>query len=108
MLVKIGQRKVDVVDPACAKRECFVLGFDKGSFTPGRGYTSYHQDAKGNRVEKPVCSTRHHRGCPSNSVCDTCRSASVDPPGGPCKRKACTGQLVDREGGGSAPPAPVS
>jgi hypothetical protein len=98
MLVKIGKQRVDVLEPACAKRECFSLGFDKDSFSPGRGYTSYHQDAKGKRVEKPVCGTRHYHGCPCNSVCEVCRSVSVEPPGGQCKKRSCAGKLVEREG----------
>ena len=69
MLVKIGKQNVDVLELACARRDCFALGFDKGSFTPGVGYTNYHKDSKGKRIEKPVCSTRQYRGCPSNSVC---------------------------------------
>jgi hypothetical protein len=97
MLVKIGKQKVDVLEAACATRECFSLGFDKGSFTPGRGYTSYHRDAKGKTIEKPVCGTRHYRGCPSNSVCSVCRTASVEPPGGPCRFKSCTGERLPRE-----------
>lgn len=69
MLVTINKRRVEVKDRECAKRECFALGFDKGSFTQGRGYTNYHTDSKGRRVEKPVCATRHYHGCPVNSVC---------------------------------------
>jgi hypothetical protein len=101
MLVKIGKLKVDVVESACAKRDCFALGFDKGSFTPGRGYTNYHKDSKGKRVEKPVCSTRYHRGCPSNSVCPKCRLATVDPVGGPCRWPGCNGVTVEREVAGA-------
>ena len=39
-------------------KPCFVPGENKGSYTPGRGYTNY--------LEKPikVCSTRHQMGCP--------------------------------------------
>ena len=97
MLVKIGKRKVDVLEPACATRECFVLGFDKGTFVQGRGYTSYHRDAKGRTVEKPVCGTRQYQGCPSNSVCSICRLASVEAPGGKCSKRDCGGALVERE-----------
>lgn len=97
MLVMIGKQKVDVLEPACAKRDCFALGFNKGSFTPGRGYTSYHKDSKGKRVEKPVCSTRHHRGCPSNSVCPKCRLATVEVVGAPCRGPGCDGMTVERE-----------
>lgn len=111
MLVKIDRRMVDVSDRECATRACFRLGFDKGSFSQGRGYTSYHTDAKGRRVEKPVCMTRHLHGCPANSVCSTCRTVSVRAPGGRCDRwqsamapdrlgvvrQDCGGRLIARE-----------
>lgn len=42
----------------CWARECMWAGEDKGSYTQGRGYTSYHTKPK------PVCMTRHTRGCP--------------------------------------------
>lgn len=51
-------RRVGVVDADCEFRRCFWFGFDKGSFTPGVGYTSYHAQ------ERPVCFTRHLHGCP--------------------------------------------
>ena len=84
MKVKIDGRLVDVADQDCPNRSCFSLGFDKGSFAQGRGYTSYHTDKKGRRVEHPVCFTRHLRGCPTNSVCPLCRSASIRDPGVLC------------------------
>lgn len=96
MLVKIGRRRVDVLRRDCGSRECFQLGFDKGTYTPGRGYTSYHRDARGRRVERPVCMTRHLRGCPDNSVCEKCRTISVLEPGGSCERPGCGGVLVER------------
>ena len=46
-------------DEYCPYRKCYAPGFDKGSFTPGRGYTSYH------KVPQPCCMTRLTRGCPS-------------------------------------------
>jgi len=85
MLVRIGRRDVDVLDRDCKDRECFRLGFDKGAYTPGRGYTSYHRDARGRRVEKAVCMRRMLHGCPTNSVCPECRLASVREPGSPCE-----------------------
>ena len=91
MLVRIQGRRVDVLDSKCAKRGCFALGFDKGSFSPGRGYTDYYTDARGKRVEKTVCATRMHRGCPTVSVCSRCRSASVEPVGTRCNRPECDG-----------------
>jgi hypothetical protein len=99
MLVRIGGRRVDVARSDCGGRPCFQLGFDKGSYSPGRGYTSYHRDARGRRVEKPVCMTRHLHGCPSNSVCPSCRTLSVLAPGERCDRPSCDGVLVRREGG---------
>lgn len=103
MLVTIGGRKVEVLDKGCRKRECFSLGFDKGSFAAGRGYTSYHRDKRGRVVEKPVCGTRHYRGCPTNSVCPVCRGSSVEPTGTACDRSGCEGVTVARE---DLPPVP--
>ena len=94
MMIKIGKLSVDVCDAKCGERECFQLGFDKGSFSAGRGYTSYHTDAKGRRIERPVCMTRHLRGCPSNSVCAVCRLSSVDAVGSTCSRHDCAGITV--------------
>lgn len=44
--------------PDCWMRECMWPGEDKGSFSPGRGYTSYHA------VPRKVCSRNHLHGCP--------------------------------------------
>lgn len=96
MIVKINKLRVDVAYRDCGKLPCFSLGFDKGTYTQGRGYTSYHTDAKGRRVEKPVCMTRHLRGCPSNSVCGMCRVSSVRPPGSPCDQWRCAGITAER------------
>jgi len=69
MIKRIGKYKVDVSHKNCsAELECFQLGFDKGSYTPGIGYTSYYDK------ERPVCWTRHMHGCPSASICPKCRS----------------------------------
>jgi hypothetical protein len=84
MLVKVGKLKVSVADRECPNRPCYHLGFDKGTFVQGRGYTKYHRDAKGNTVEYPICFTRHLHGCPINSICPGCHSASVSEPGKPC------------------------
>ena len=97
MLVKINRRMVDVADRECAARSCFSLGFDKGSYSPGRGYASYHTDARGRHIEKPVCMTRHLRGCPTNSVCGKCRLCSVRDVGQPCASFGCGGVTVERE-----------
>ena len=69
---------VDTCDSDCGSRPCFWLGQDKGSFTPGRGYTSYHK--------KPlwVCMTRHLHGCPESGICLNCRTIFI--PG----RKVCS------------------
>ena len=49
-------------DELCRYRECFQHGENKGTFIPGRGYTSYHK--------KPihVCMTRHMNGCPDDRM----------------------------------------
>jgi len=99
MKVKVDGILVDVRNSECPKRPCFELGFDKGSFSPGRGYTSYHRDKKGKYVEYPVCFTRHLHGCPVNSSCPKCHSASTRQPGEPCDgtwEKDCPGILVGR------------
>lgn len=95
MLVKIGGRKVEVLEQKCKDRPYFRLGFDKGSFSQGRGYTSYHTDKKGRPIEKPVCMRRHLHGCPSNSVCEKCRTVGVDDPGGVCGYCGCDGKLIE-------------
>ena len=82
MFVKYGKLRVDVADRDCLTRPCFQLGFDKGSFTPGRGYTSYY------KKERPVCMTRHVRGCPINSRCPVCNTVSFLAPGQKCNRGA--------------------
>lgn len=51
-------RDCDVSDALCAFRDCLHVAEDKGSYTPGVGYTSYH------RSPRLVCMTRHVRGCP--------------------------------------------
>jgi hypothetical protein len=55
--IKVDGYDVDVVDDDCAFRDCFVLGFDKGTFSQGHGYTSYYKP-------RPVCWRRHLDGCP--------------------------------------------
>lgn len=71
--VTVGDTKgIDVVDADCPFRPCFALGFDKGSFVQGRGYTSYHPGGP-----RPVCWTRHMNGCPTagvHLVCGDCRA----------------------------------
>ena len=97
MIIRIQGRKIDVARSDCSERPCFQFGFDKGSYSQGRGYTDYHTDSKGRRVARPVCMTRHLRGCPVNSVCATCRTCSVLPPGGACESWGCAGGvLVER------------
>ena len=70
-----GER-VDVIDADCEFRPCFWLGFDKGSFTPGVGYTRYHEGGP-----RAVCWTRHLKGCPHVGVhlkCGTCHRTIGD------------------------------
>lgn len=90
-MIKIKGRLglVDVSSKKCANRPCLHVHEDKGTFTPGVGYTSYHA--------KPrlVCMTRHQFGCPQNSVCAKCRTVSVDASGVPCDRYGCDGLTVD-------------
>lgn len=97
MLVRIERRFVDVRDKACKTRPCFSLGFDKGSFTLGVGYTSYHRDARGQRVERPVCMTRMARGCPVNSVCPKCHLATVLNVRSACEHPGCDGKTEARK-----------
>lgn len=52
-------READVLAEDCVGRPCLWVGEDKGSYTPGRGYTSYH------KKPRLVCWTRHQRGCPT-------------------------------------------
>ena len=81
---------VDVARKDCPGRPCFWLGQDKGTYTPGRGYTSYHAKPRW------VCMTRHTNGCPIHSVCSApeCRTCSVLAPGEMCER--CGAALVAR------------
>lgn len=51
-------RDVHVLDELCELRPCLQVGEDKGSYSPGRGYTSYHKHPK------LVCMRRHCHGCP--------------------------------------------
>ena len=72
MKIRVGGQLVDVVDALCASRPCFHLGFDKGTFVQGRGYTSYH------KVAEAVCQTRHLHGCPDDWVCaHPCRTIQI-------------------------------
>ncbi len=71
-MAKAPKEHIDVRDARCFERSCYMLGFDKGSFTQGRGYTSYH--AK----ERRVCMTRHLHGCPTVEVCPLCKTCLVE------------------------------
>lgn len=46
-------------DALCIIRTCYNKYEDKGSFSQGRGYTSYYKDFR------PACGTRLCHGCPS-------------------------------------------
>jgi hypothetical protein len=72
MKIKLNGKTVCVRQKLCAGRKCFVLGQTKGSFTPGRGYTSYQK--------KPtwICLTRDLRGCPTVGLCPGCQTGFVD------------------------------
>lgn len=73
MIVSDGQRGVDVAHKTCLTASCYQLGFDKGTFVQGRGYTNYH------KKEKPVCWTRHMNGCPIRGRCKQCGSIVAEP-----------------------------
>lgn len=86
--VRDGKYQVAVARKDCRERKCYVLGFDKGTFVQGRGYTSYH------KKERPVCMTRHLCGCPHGSVCPKCRTMELDPPGAKCRWVGCDGITI--------------
>ena len=69
MLGRIKGKSVDVCERACAKLPCLWLFENKGSFTPGVGYTAYFAKPKW------VCGTRHLRGCPTTCACLDCHRA---------------------------------
>lgn len=53
-------------------RECYHPGENKGTYSPGRGYTSYH------KVPIKVCGTRYFHGCPVEcAVPETQRNGEV-------------------------------
>lgn len=67
--IRIGGLQVAVLNDDCEFRPCFRLLEDKGSFTPGVGYTSYHGKSRW------VCGTRHLNGCPhvgGHVICEEC------------------------------------
>ena len=69
MIKKIGKHRVDVSSQHCSDQlPCFQLGFDKGTFVSGRGYTKYH------KKPLPVCWTRQMHGCPDAGICADCRA----------------------------------
>jgi len=47
-------------DALCEFRDCLQKGEDKGTYTIGRGYTSYRKEPR------YVCVTRMNRGCGAN------------------------------------------
>ena len=51
-------------DELCVWRRCLHRGYNKGNFTPGRGYTSYFA------IPEYVCMTRMQHGCPNRSLPD--------------------------------------
>jgi hypothetical protein len=56
-----GAKECDVL---CPYRKFYQRGEDKGSFTPGKGYTSYH------KKPIPACNTRLNHGCPDSCPAD--------------------------------------
>jgi len=52
--------KVRVVTKDCLRMKCYNPGQDKGTFTQGKGYTSYYKNPEW------VCMYRHLHGCPDN------------------------------------------
>lgn len=66
MLIKIGDKKVDVSSENCGDMKCFQLGRNYGTFVQGRGYTQV------NKKIKWVCMTRHLHGCPDVGACLDC------------------------------------
>ena len=72
MNIKVEGKEVDVVDKLCAKRSCFFLLQDKGTFVPGRGYTYYHKKPRW------VCGRRHLNGCPTPYYCPRCCMGALE------------------------------
>jgi len=71
MLIKVKGKMVDVSRADCGKRDCFHLFQDKGTFSPGRGYTSYHKKPRW------VCGRRHLHGCPNGPLCPECKTVNL-------------------------------
>lgn len=84
MIIKREGHSVDVSDAKCKTRLCFWLLQDKGSFTQGRGYTSYHAKPRW------VCGKRHLDGCPCDAICPQCRSVHMSDE---VNCKSCRGPL---------------
>lgn len=59
MIIILEGKEVDVLNKDCIFRPCFHFFVDKGTYTIGRGYTSYYDK------EKYCCGTRKCHGCPS-------------------------------------------
>lgn len=78
-------RSADVIDADCEFRPCFTYGLDRGPYVQGRGYTNPR-----GHVTRPVCNTRHLRGCPHRTdvferACDGC-GGPREPGVVPCPR----------------------
>jgi hypothetical protein len=87
--VRIEGKSVDVANEKCKGLPCFYLFSDKGTFTPGRGYTSYHKKPRW------VCGRRHLNGCPTVAVCKDCHSCVA--PYRPDKCGWCGGTNIERK-----------
>lgn len=60
-------------DILCKWRECYIPGQNKGTYSQGRGYTSYHDKPR------PVCVTRMCHGCPTGPIDSENRSMRLEP-----------------------------
>jgi hypothetical protein len=70
--VNVHTLNVDVSYKSCAKKSCFRMMQDKGTFVQGRGYTQYYKNPQW------VCGTRHLHGCPTTSQCRICHIKSPE------------------------------
>jgi hypothetical protein len=71
-MIRTKRGLVDCSSDNCGPHlKCFVIGEDKGTYVPGRGYTSYHKQMA------LVCWTRHLNGCPSIGKCPRCNTVAA-------------------------------
>jgi hypothetical protein len=77
--IKIDKKLVEVVDKRCKGQTCFQLFNDKGTYSPGRGYTSYYAKPRW------CCGTNHLHGCPTIGRCKICNTALAPYTNGVCE-----------------------